>query len=122
MGVCVTDTRSTFAMQMARAAAVLVFGLCTRGLYATAGCPDGWSGHSNRCYKVFGKPMSKQSDAAAECQKVGSELVKIETEGENQFLENLFNKARSDGVLARSANSTAGPWSGATTAARSLAF
>merc|ERR1711874_675821 len=94
------DTRSTLAMQMARAAAVLIFGLCTRGLYATAGCPDGWSRHSNRCYKVFGKPMSKQSDAAAECQKVGSELVKIETEGENQFLENLFNKARSDGVLA----------------------
>ena len=64
-------------------------------------CPVGWMRGTGqrKCYKLFGELPSSYSEAQFHCQQELASLINIESKEENDFLEELLNKALQEGKL-----------------------
>ena len=55
-------------------------------LFLTSACQQGWTGNGTSCYKSFTSPELTWRNAQEECQKLGANLVKIESSLEEKHL------------------------------------
>lgn len=60
-------------------------------LFLTAACEPQWTGFGSSCYRLY-TSYQNWNDAKKNCQSFGAELVKIETEEENQFIKREYLK------------------------------
>eukprot|EP00105_Crassostrea_gigas_P030493 XP_011452811.1 PREDICTED: perlucin-like protein [Crassostrea gigas] len=78
------------------------------GVLAQSSCPHGWLKNDNSCYLFVTHVDNDWTESEYFCHMIGSKLVEIETEKENNFLK---NHARSEHQHAKS-----GFWIGGTDA------
>ena len=65
-----------------------------------SGCPEGWHLYQDTCYSLRGTGRT-DTNAFHECSfTYGSDIVKISTEGENNFVKELLRKNAADDVTS----------------------
>ncbi|XP_038047202.1 CD209 antigen-like protein 2 [Patiria miniata] len=92
-------------LRILHAAVLILFVVGVSGL-----CPPDWFEHGTSCYKTDHVKRT-WDDAAAQCDRLGGELLVIETIEENEFIHGLLkNQSKEWAWLGCSDRSTEGQW------------
>ncbi|XP_066304554.1 lymphocyte antigen 75-like [Branchiostoma lanceolatum] len=70
--------------------------ICEKGLYGT--CPAGWLPNDRSCYLFNTSPQTQWLEAKLRCEEVGSQLITISSQAEQDFISTMFPSLQAGGT------------------------